>query len=315
MKRELLDRYLCCPVDYSYPLQIEAPEWHGDELMSGRLRCPKCASEYPVVAGIPNMLPSQEIDAREVIEAKKLEMATRDAEAEIYDDNFPFVSNKQGNATYGDFLTMVELDRVLNTLNPKRGEIIMDLGAGTGRLTGHLAKSGATVLATDLSPHSLEVNRAKCARLAGADVHFFASDACHLPVRPESIEKIGSMEMLEHIPSDEQRRRCIDEIYRALQPGGKVALTTYNYSWTKRRRGTREGYHGGTIYFYRMTRDELGKMMRSFRVLSLTGILNVPSQIKSNTLDRLVSAIPPVAELTGDLLFVAAQRKPQTQAR
>ncbi|MNF01212.1 Ubiquinone biosynthesis O-methyltransferase [compost metagenome] len=38
-----------------------------------------------------------------------------------------------------------------NTLNPKRGESILDLGCGTGDLAYEIAKSGASVTGMDMS--------------------------------------------------------------------------------------------------------------------------------------------------------------------
>src|SRR5262245_32994086 len=143
MQRILLEEFLCCPLDHSYPLVAEDATWEGDDLVSGILRCQSCGNGYPVVSGLPNLLPPGEVQDAEVMAAKLRESTARDADAPIYDNTVP------------SFQTMLELDALLSALQVQPGDIIVDLGAGTGRLTIELAKRGATVLAVDISPRSL----------------------------------------------------------------------------------------------------------------------------------------------------------------
>src|SRR4051812_17961933 len=86
MQRELLDVFLCCPIDKAAPLQVEDGEWNGNELKTGTLRCSKCKNGYPVIAGIPNLLPPSDFQAKEVHEAKERESKARDADSTVYDD-------------------------------------------------------------------------------------------------------------------------------------------------------------------------------------------------------------------------------------
>ncbi len=55
MKRSLVE-ILACPVcKGELELKVEAEE--GGEIITGTLRCPKCEVNYPVMDGIPNLLP------------------------------------------------------------------------------------------------------------------------------------------------------------------------------------------------------------------------------------------------------------------
>ena len=55
MQPDLLD-ILACPVCKG-PLVLTAEVESGGEVLVGRLRCERCAHDYPIVDGIPNLLP------------------------------------------------------------------------------------------------------------------------------------------------------------------------------------------------------------------------------------------------------------------
>lgn len=57
MKRELLD-ILACPICKA-DLELIVEE-EREEIVSGKLICKKCKTEYPIEDGIPNMLPPGE---------------------------------------------------------------------------------------------------------------------------------------------------------------------------------------------------------------------------------------------------------------
>jgi len=57
MKKELMD-ILACPVcKGELELSVEAED--GNEVITGSLYCPKCDVRYPIVDGIPNLLPPE----------------------------------------------------------------------------------------------------------------------------------------------------------------------------------------------------------------------------------------------------------------
>lgn len=55
MKRELID-ILACPVCKG-ELELNVEAEGGGEVITGSLHCPKCDVKYPIVDGIPNLLP------------------------------------------------------------------------------------------------------------------------------------------------------------------------------------------------------------------------------------------------------------------
>jgi uncharacterized protein YbaR (Trm112 family) len=60
MRADLME-ILCCPVckgDLTLTIKREAQ----GEIVEGNLRCPKCAVDYPIIDGIPDLLPPDQRD-------------------------------------------------------------------------------------------------------------------------------------------------------------------------------------------------------------------------------------------------------------
>jgi 2-polyprenyl-3-methyl-5-hydroxy-6-metoxy-1,4-benzoquinol methylase len=115
--------------------------------------------------------------------------------------------------------TAVECQAVLDRLRdvPADG-VVIDFGAGTGRLSISLARAGYSVLAVDVSERSLAVLE-ETAR----DLGLHAVDtASTLPGRGSFSAIVGS-DVLHHVDLDVQLPR----IYGLLREGGKVAFTNY----------------------------------------------------------------------------------------
>ena len=58
MKRELMN-ILACPVCKG-ELTLTVEQENEQEILSGKLYCPKCDYRYPIVDSIPNLLPPEE---------------------------------------------------------------------------------------------------------------------------------------------------------------------------------------------------------------------------------------------------------------
>ncbi len=61
MKPDLLD-ILRCPVCRG-ELVLNVRTREGEDILAGSLRCGKCAVDYPIEDGIPDLLPPDERDA------------------------------------------------------------------------------------------------------------------------------------------------------------------------------------------------------------------------------------------------------------
>jgi SAM-dependent methyltransferase len=102
-----------------------------------------------------------------------------------------------------------------------RPERILEVGCGWGELAERLAEAtGAEVVATDLSPHMVELARAR-----GLDSR--VADVQALPFPDRSFDVVVAAWMLYHVPDLD---RGLAELARVLRPGGTlVALTNSAY--------------------------------------------------------------------------------------
>ncbi|MCH7565721.1 MAG: class I SAM-dependent methyltransferase, partial [Gemmatimonadetes bacterium] len=95
-------------------------------------------------------------------------------------------------------------------------DMLLDLGSGISPIA---PPSSSTVYA-DISPSAMGfLSR----QIAG---HFVAMDLTRLPFRTGSVPAAVCSEVLEHV---EQDREALGEIYRVLEPGGTIYITTADF--------------------------------------------------------------------------------------
>ena len=104
----------------------------------------------------------------------------------------------------------------LRLLDPRPGERVLIVGAGTGADLPYLP-AGCRVLATDLTRAMLEVARPR----ARAGIHLALMDGQQLAVLAASFDAVVLHLILAIIPDPV---RCLQEAARALRPGGRVVV-------------------------------------------------------------------------------------------
>jgi SAM-dependent methyltransferase len=130
----------------------------------------------------------------------------------------------------GDYPSMVET--FLTPLGPRLvaaceigpGDRVLDVAAGTGNAAIEAAKTGATVVASDLTPELFEAGRAR-AEAAGVELEWVEADAEDLPFEDESFDVVISSIGVMFAPF---HQAAADELIRVCKPGGRIALL----SWT-----------------------------------------------------------------------------------
>ncbi|SDD79238.1 Methyltransferase domain-containing protein [Paenibacillus sp. UNCCL117] len=133
------------------------------------------------------------------------------------------------------------LSDVIARIAPYSGRYILDLGAGSGRLTAELANKAASVTATDLSPAMLDVLRERLARLdARTPVLTYAADHRQLPLADQSFDLVVSGWSIcyltqSHLPEwSDNLAAVMNEIDRVLKPGGSmIILETMGTGYTE----------------------------------------------------------------------------------
>jgi ubiquinone/menaquinone biosynthesis C-methylase UbiE len=106
----------------------------------------------------------------------------------------------------------------------RRGDRVLDVAAGTGNAAIPAARTGAEVVASDLTPELLEVGRELAAR-EGVALTWEEGDAEDLPYADGAFDVVLSSVGVMFAP---RHQRVADELTRVCRPGGTIGLI----SWT-----------------------------------------------------------------------------------
>ena len=109
---------------------------------------------------------------------------------------------------------------VVMALELKPGEVIADIGAGTGYFTSRFARHAATAYAVDIDPKLLEM--AKNNAPANLITILGAPDDPRLPAG--SVDTIFFCDVLHHI---ENRPAYYEKLKQALKPGGRIVVVDF----------------------------------------------------------------------------------------
>ncbi len=131
-----------------------------------------------------------------------------------YDLAAPFYDEKE------KYLNSFEQNKLLPLLGDIKGIKILDIGAGTGRLSVLLANRGAKVTALDLSPKMLELVKRK-----NVKIETVAGDAESLPFDSGAFDVVAAVFLIVHLKDP---ARFFDEVYRVLKDGGIFVVTNIN---------------------------------------------------------------------------------------
>src|SRR6184192_2886095 len=118
---------------------------------------------------------------------------------------------------------------------------VLELGCGTGYFTRELARSGAEIIAIDVSPELLNIARANC---SAPNVRYEIQNAYDLSYSDAVFDSVVGSSVLHHLEIQDALR----EIYRVLKPGGTICFTEpnmlnpqiaiqKNVPWVKRKLG------------------------------------------------------------------------------
>ena len=118
---------------------------------------------------------------------------------------------------------------ILELLEPVRaaGGTVLELGCGTGALTGRLVAAGHTVIATDASPAMLELARDNA---PGADVRRLTLPDDPIP-SADAIVAVGHP--FNYLPDAISLRRGLLAAAAALRPGGLFAVDVADLQWAQ----------------------------------------------------------------------------------
>ncbi len=171
-------------------------------------------------------------------------------------DEWPERYERWFSTPLGSFIKHVELELLLDLLQPGPGETILDAGCGTGVFTRDILACGSKVTGLDLSLPML----ARAGKIiADSDFLRCAADILNLPFPANCFDKTISVTALEFIAAAE---RVFTELFRVTRPGGVVVVATLNRlsPWAARRKEEAEKGHPLFRHVVFRSPDELASL-------------------------------------------------------
>ncbi len=199
---------LACPACRGELTLTGQPSGAGQDA-EGELGCGPCGAIYPVRGRVPRFVPTAN-----------------------YASGFGLQWNTHARTQYDSFNgTRISESRFFaQTKWPRelRGQVVLEVGSGSGRFTEQAASTGATVV-------SLEYSSAVDANIAANgdrdNVLVVQADLYRMPLREGSFDRVVCIGVQQHTPDVE---RAILTLVRYLKPGGHLAVDVY-----RRPRGVR----------------------------------------------------------------------------
>jgi SAM-dependent methyltransferase/uncharacterized protein YbaR (Trm112 family) len=238
MRRRFLD-LACCP-ECEAALALEWGEGQGEEILDGALRCEGCQRQFPIIGGIPRLLPDalaaqtpayhaefftrHEPRFRDFLSRARPAAPARaarwwrDEARTIRSYSYQWRKFKQMFPHWESIF--VDLIRPLDRSFFK-GRVGLDGGCGFGRSIYYAASFGAEMIGLDLS-EAIEAARENTAHLP--NVHLVQGDIFHPPVRRRSLDFVYSFGVLHHLPDP---RGGFLSLSRLLKPGAPMFVWVY----------------------------------------------------------------------------------------
>jgi arsenite methyltransferase len=127
----------------------------------------------------------------------------------------------------------IEWDRILDRLQLRGAEAVLDIGCGRGAVLNAVARRLTTGNVTgidiwssrDQSGNAADVTRRNAALEGVASrVRIETADMRALPFPDASFDVVVSSLAIHNIPSNVDRKKAIVEAFRVLKPGGRIAI-------------------------------------------------------------------------------------------
>ena len=235
MNTKILD-LLCCPMCRG-PLRLEVLS-QAEEVQEGVFLCVNCGRSYPLINGIPRLLPDafahlMPLYHKEFFCRNKTAMASFLARCEERHGHEWWVTGARTFSSYSyqwrKFKEMLPnweevFSRSIAPIEPDffRGKVGLDAGCGFGRSLFYAASCGAEVIGMDLS-EAVEAARENTRHLS--NVHLIQADVFHSPLRERSLDFIYSIGVLHHLPDP---KKGFLTLTRLLAPGAPIFIWVYS---------------------------------------------------------------------------------------
>jgi demethylmenaquinone methyltransferase / 2-methoxy-6-polyprenyl-1,4-benzoquinol methylase len=174
----------------------------------------------------------------------------------------------------GKFFADLELTLLKSWLPLGPGKKILDIPAGTGRLSTVLSHTGATVVGADISRNMLVQADTKARRERANHAHFVQGSGVQLPFPDNTFDAVACFKFFHLVPND-RKQQFIQEMGRVLKPGSPLIvefnspfyggfLAAYRYYFRKQRPG---GMRKKCLF-----PDQVGELFRGLEITRRSGV-------------------------------------------
>jgi ubiquinone/menaquinone biosynthesis C-methylase UbiE len=173
----------------------------------------------------------------------------------------------------GAFADRVERRALFALLAPEPGELILDVGCGTGRYVRELARRGLRAVGADPSMAMLTV--ARVARTSISDPSYVRATGEALPLRSGAFDGVIIVTTLEFAPDP---NALLSEAARVSRAGGRVVVGALSRRgpWAARRKRSPSPLWASARFF---TEGELRAMLGRYGPVETRRALFVPPQL------------------------------------
>ena len=261
MKSLLVDLLVCptcLPLEKELVCQIE--EEHGNDILSGFLKCDECETRYPIQDGIASLFPK--IHEKNRAEPSKYESSSV-VSSYLWSHFSDMLEEKEASTAYKDWGDLIR----------HQNGFSLDAGCAVGRFTFEMSMKSDFSVGIDhsrafisaaralMKNRKLEVTikeeglltREKLIQFPAEwntdKVEFIVGDAQVLPFRPETFSSLASLNLVDKVPLP---LKHLEEMNRVARQKGAQFLFSDPFSWSSEVAreedwlgGTHEGPYGG----------------------------------------------------------------------
>ncbi len=113
---------------------------------------------------------------------------------------------------------------LIDAIDPRPGQRILDVATGTGMVAFGLARRGATVVGLDQSAQMLNAARERLAAEPADNLTFIQGEAEHLPFADGEFDALTFTYLLRYV---DDRDATMRELARVVRPGGRIGMVEF----------------------------------------------------------------------------------------
>jgi 2-polyprenyl-3-methyl-5-hydroxy-6-metoxy-1,4-benzoquinol methylase/uncharacterized protein YbaR (Trm112 family) len=200
--RETDLQHLACPHCHGNLIISSADKYHKANLETAQLTCSACHIVYPVLHGIPRFVPNENY-------------------ASSFGLEWTFHARTQYDSYTGLRLSETRFFEETRWPRDLSGEMILEIGSGSGRFTEQAASTNAFVISMD---YSCAVEANYQSNGDKPNVLIVQGNVYQMPFRQDYFDKLFCFGMLQHTPDV---HKAFSVLPSMLKPGGELVVDVY----------------------------------------------------------------------------------------